>query len=76
MEIEKFVQNFGALFEETDINTFTKDTKFCELDEWTSLMALSTIAMVDEEYGVKVKGADIRSSVTVEDLYNIVKSRI
>jgi acyl carrier protein len=31
--------------------------------------------MVDEEYDVKVKGDDIRNSSTIEDLYNIVKSR-
>ena len=48
---------------------------FKELDEWSSLIALSVIAMADEEYEVTLKGEDIRTSNTVEDLFNVVKSR-
>ena len=40
---------------------------------WT---ALSVIAMIDEEYDVKIKGDDVRNSQTVNDLYEIVKSRL
>jgi len=39
------------------------------------LMALSIIAMVDEEYEVALKGDDIRSANTLEDLFNIVKNK-
>ena len=38
-------------------------------------MALSIIAMVDEEYEVALKGDDIRTANTLEDLFNIVKSK-
>ena len=48
---------------------------FHELDEYSSLIALSIIAMVDEEYDVQLKGDDMRAAVTVEDLFNIVKSK-
>ena len=76
MEIDKFIQHFAAQFEETDASKFSKDTKFKELEEWSSLIALSIIGMVDEEYDAKVKGDDIRNSQTINDLYEIVKSRI
>ncbi|MBB3185974.1 acyl carrier protein [Microbacter margulisiae] len=76
MEIQNFVQTFAAQFDDTDASVFTPTTKFKELDEWSSLMALSVIAMADETYQVKLKGDDIRQSQTVEDLYNIVKSRL
>jgi acyl carrier protein len=76
MDILSFVNNFAAQFDETDANAFTPETDFRNLDEWTSLIALSIIAMVDDEYNVKIKGDDIRSSTTIEDLYHIVKSRI
>ena len=52
-----------------------KDTIYKELDEWSSLIALSVIAMVDEEYDVTIKGDDIRNSNTVEDLFNVVKAK-
>ncbi|NMB49530.1 MAG: acyl carrier protein [Bacteroidales bacterium] len=75
MELQEFITNFANQFEETDSSVFTKDTVFKNLDEWSSLLALSIIAMVDEEYGVALKGDDIRSANTIEDLYNIIKSK-
>ena len=75
MELKEFIENFASQFEETDTEEITAETKFRELDEWSSLTALSMIAMVDEEYDVQLKGDDMRSAKTVEDLYNIVKSR-
>jgi len=75
MELKTFIDNFAAQFEETDASMFQAETKFKELKEWSSLMALSIIAMVDDEYEVAIKGDDIRNSKTIEDLYNIVKSK-
>ncbi len=54
---------------------FTAETKFHELEEWSSLIALSIIAMADEEYDVTLKGDDIRAAVTIEDLFNTVKAK-
>ncbi|WP_455584535.1 acyl carrier protein [Bacteroides sp.] len=75
MELNQFIENFASQFEETDACEFTADTVFKGLGEWSSLMALSIIAMIDEEYDVRIKGDDIRTASTVEDLYNIVISR-
>lgn len=75
MNIQEFVANFAQLFDETDASEITLSTEFRSLDEWSSLIALSVIAMADEEYNVKLKGDDIKAAHTVEDLYNVVKSR-
>ena len=75
MDINEFLAHFAEQFEETDSAEIKADTKFKDLDEWSSLMALCIIAMVDEEYDVTIKGNDINGSETIEDLFNIVKSR-
>lgn len=75
MELENFIENFAQQFDETEESFFAADTVFKELDEWSSILALSIIAMVDEEYDVRIKGDDIRSSESIEELFNIVKSR-
>ncbi len=75
MEIKEFISKLAELFEDTDVSAFTAGIEFKKLDEWSSLMALSIIAMIDEEYEVGIKGEDIRSSSTVNDLFEIVKSR-
>ncbi len=72
MNLQEFIENFAAQFDETDATEFTADTKFKQLDEWSSLTALSIIAMVDDEYDVIIKGNDIISSDTIQDLYNVV----
>lgn len=75
MNIQDFVANFAAQFDDTEADVFTPEIKFKELEEWSSLIALSIIAMADEEYEVKLKGDDIRKSNTIEDIFNIVQSR-
>jgi acyl carrier protein len=76
MRLDEFIENFADLFDETDPDTICATTRFKELKEWSSLFALSVIAMIDEEYDVEFRGDDIRGSNTIEDLYNIVKSRV
>lgn len=76
MELNEFIENFADQFDDTDASEIMAETEFKELDEWSSLIALSVIAMVDEEYDITIKGDDIRNSNTVEDLFNIVKSRV
>jgi acyl carrier protein len=75
MELTKFIENFVNQFEDTDPSEIKAETVFHDLEEYSSLIALSIIAMVDEEYDVQLKGDDMRKAVTVEDLFNIVKSK-
>ncbi|MBR3073394.1 acyl carrier protein [Fibrobacter sp.] len=75
MDINEFIEHFAEQFEETDAAEFKADTKFHDLDEWSSLMALNIIAMVDEEYDVTLKGADLENATTIEDLFNTVKGK-
>ena len=62
MELQAFIENFASQFEDTDASVFTKDTIFKDLEEWSSLIALSIIAMADEEYDVQLKGDDIKKA--------------
>jgi len=75
MELKDFIEKFAEQFDETDSSVFTAETKFRDLDEWSSLMGLSIIAMVDEEYDVTLRGDDIRNSQTIEDIFKIVESK-
>lgn len=75
MELKEFIENFANQFDETDPSEIKAETVFHDLDEYSSLIALSIIAMVDEEYDVQLKGDDMRGAVTIEDLFNIVKSK-
>ena len=75
MEIKEFIEHFAEQFDDTEQSEFKPETVFHELDEYSSLIALSIIAMVDEEYGVTLNANDMSSAVTIEDLFDTVKSR-
>lgn len=76
MNIEDFVKNVADLFFDTDPSVFTPETKFKGLPEWSSLIALSLVAMIEDEYGVRIKGDDIRTSETLLDLFQEIQSSL
>jgi len=76
MDVKKFIEDFADQFDDVEANELTLEKEFRSVEEWSSLTALSVIAMVDEEYEVVLKGEDITNSNTIEDIYKIVKSRI
>ena len=73
MDLQDFTTKFADLFDETPASEITSSTNFRSLGEWSSLIGLSTIVMIEDEYDVTVKGDDIRNSKTVEDLFNAVQ---
>lgn len=75
MEINNFIEKFAELFDDTDVTLFAPETEFRNLEEYSSITALSIIGMVDEEYNVTLKGDELRNAETIEDLFNIVKDK-
>ena len=75
MELQDFIQNIVNLFDDIDTSNFSVLTDFKDNDEWNSLLVLSVIAMVDEEYGIIITSDDIRQAKTIGDLYSIVKAK-
>lgn len=74
--LDDFVALFAEQFDDTEASEIKAHTAFHDLDEWSSLIGLSVIAMVDEEFEVALKGDDVKNSVTVEDLYNKVIAKL
>lgn len=70
MNIEQFIDAFHEQLDDTDRSELTPATRYKELDEWTSLTALSVIAMIDEEAGISLKSDVFKNSTTLEELYN------
>lgn len=73
MTIEDFIQNFADQLDDTSAEALTPETAFRELDDWSSLAALSIIAMVDEEYGVSIASDAFKNSKTIQDLFDQIQ---
>lgn len=75
MTLDEFIEAFAGEFDDTELSEFKANTEFKSLEEWSSLVALSIIAMVDDNFDKTITGADIRGSKTIEDLYNLIQSK-
>lgn len=76
MDLSQFIVKFAAQFDHTNADSFTSETRFKEIDEWSSLYALFIVGMIDEEYSVMITGDEMRNSKTIQDLYEIVNSKL
>ena len=75
MDIKEFIEYFADELDETTIDELSPETDFKALGEWSSLVALSIIAMVEDNYEKEITGEDLRSSTTLLDLFNLVESK-
>ena len=76
MESTDFIKNFSDQFDDTDASEFTLETRFRELDEWSSLNALAILNMIGKKYSVFLKPDEMKPINTVKELFDLVNSRI
>lgn len=75
MEINEFIEKFAEIFDDTDVATLSPETKFRELDEWSSLSALGVIALADEEFDVEISGNEMRQANTIQELFDLISNK-
>lgn len=75
MILNEFVAQFAEQFDDTDASEIQASTVFHDLDEWSSLTGMSVLALAKTEYGKAITGAELKACVTVEDVFNLIKSK-
>ena len=75
MEMQEFVANFANQFDDTELEMFNSETRFRDLEEWSSLIGLAVLNMIAKKYDIKITPAELRSVETIEALYNLVISK-
>ena len=75
MEIKEFIENFADQFDDTDISVIKPETVMRDLDEWSSMIGLSLLNMVDNEYGVQLTFDELKHAITVQNLFDIVAQK-
>lgn len=71
MEIKEFIEKFAEAIEVENASVLTPETEFRDLDEWSSISVMISIAFFDEEFGKEIGGTDIKGCKTIQDLYNL-----
>lgn len=75
MDIHEFMAKFAEIFDDTEAASLKPETKFRELDEWSSLSALGIIALADEEFDVEISGNEMRKASTIQELFDLITSK-
>lgn len=57
---------------ELDSETLTPETELSSIDEYDSMAKLSLIVMMDDEFGKKLEGEQIREFKTVQDILELM----
>lgn len=72
MELQEFIEKIAEAIEVENIEDLTGNSKFRELDEWSSLSIMLLIAFYDETFEKEIGESDIRSCTTIQDLFNLI----
>ncbi len=75
MSINEFIQKLEAEFEDMPQGTLKADTDYRNIKGWSSMHALIIIAFIDINFNITLSGADLKSTQTVQDLYNLVQQK-
>ena len=75
MTLDEFVKEFAYQFDDTEPEEIEATTEYHELEEWSSMIALSVLNMVEKKCGKHITFDDVKAAVTVEDLYNAVQTK-
>ena len=73
--MEEFIKNFANQWDETELDEFTPDCVFHDLEEWSSLTGLAILNMIAKKYGVKIAPDELKAAVTIKDVFELVQSK-
>lgn len=71
MELQQFIEKFAETLDVEDATSLAAETEFRDLDEWSSLSVIILIAFFYEELDKEISDKDIRSCITIGDLYQL-----
>lgn len=74
MEIKEFIEKFAEAIEVEEVENVTAETEFRQLEEWSSISVMLTIAFFDEEFEKEIGGKDLKACTTIQDLYNLANA--
>ena len=72
MELKDLVHVFDEVLNQVHKETITEDTEFKDLDSWSSLSAFELTAKINDEFGIKLRGPQIRKCATIKELFELI----
>lgn len=75
MDINELLGKLQNEFEDIPPGTLKPETKISDIEGWGSMHALIVIALADTDYGVTIKGDELRKVQSVQELYDLIMDK-
>lgn len=75
MNIEEFIEKIYFVIDDIEPGSLVPDTRYREVEAWSSMHALLLIAMVKVDYKVTITGEDLMTHHTLQDIYRLIVER-
>lgn len=76
MNIEDLISRIEEEFDDLKPGLLKPEIEFQKVIDFNSVNALILIALVDAEYDVTINAKDLKPNLKVQELYEIIKSRM
>lgn len=76
MNITDFISKIEEEFEDLQPNSLSPEDELKEKFTWDSINALIFLAHVNVEYDVEITADELIKSITVQDLYDLVSTKV
>ncbi|MFN8284398.1 MAG: hypothetical protein U0U67_14350 [Chitinophagales bacterium] len=76
MSIADFIDRIESEYEDIPKGVLTADVPFRDVVDWTSVNALLLMALISTEYDTNIEVEELKSCITLRDLWNIIESKI
>lgn len=74
--ISEFIKKIEFEIDEIETGALTPETKYREMESWSSMLGLIFIALIDMEYDITINGEELINAITIQDLYNVVQEKM
>ena len=74
MNVEEFIPILAGMMK-ADAADIQPDTEYQELEEWSSVTAMTLIAFAKTQFGKTITGQAIRRAKTVEELLTLITAQ-
>lgn len=75
ISVNEFTEKLETEFEDLQKGTLTPDVDYRTIKGWSSMHALIVIAFVDANFDILLTGSDLKSTITIRDLYNLIQTK-
>ena len=73
MNATDFIEKFAEALD-IEASELSVETEFRTLEVWDSMVYLSVIAMLDEEYDIQIENAEFKTLKTIQDIINYIEA--